>query len=101
MKNKIKFIQGINYKEIANNKNIIKFGGLVLKNLKRIGYIILIVIIAVLGFVIYSNAIENPSQGALNNDTFYVHSVELAEGTGPKVISETKYYGQSLGNPKP
>ncbi len=50
-------------------------------------------------FVIYSNAIENPSQGALNNDTFYVHSVELAEGTGPKVISETKYYGQSLSNP--
>ena len=41
MKNKIKFIQGINYKEIADNKNIIKFGGLVLKNLKRIGYIIL------------------------------------------------------------
>lgn len=79
MKNKIKFIQGINYKEIANNKNIIKFGGLVLKNLKRIGYIILIVIIAVLGFVIYSNA----NKGEENNQQ-------------EKVLSEIKYVESKL-----
>lgn len=79
MKNKIKFIQGINYKEIADNKNIIKFGGLVLKNLKRIGYIILIVIIAVLGFVIYSNA----NKGEENNQQ-------------EKVISEIKYVESKL-----
>lgn len=50
-------------------------------------------------YIIYFDAHADLSKGALNNDIFYVHSVELAEGTGPKVISETKYYGQSLSNP--
>lgn len=50
-------------------------------------------------YIIYSNSFSNPSQGGLNNDTFYVHSVELAEGNGPKVTNLTKYYGQSLPNP--
>ena len=50
-------------------------------------------------YIIYADSFSNPSQGGLNNDTFYVHSVELAEGNGPKVTSLTKYYGQSLPNP--
>lgn len=50
-------------------------------------------------FIIYSNTYANPSQGALNNDTFYIHSIELAEGNGPKVTTLTKYYGETLPNP--
>ena len=50
-----------------------------MKNLKRIGYIILIVIIAILGFVIYSNA----NKGEENNQQ-------------EKVLSEIKYVESKL-----
>ena len=99
MKNKIKFIQGINYKEIANNKNIIKFGGLVLKNLKRIGYIILIVIIAVLGFVIYSNANkgeENNQQEKVLSEIKYVES-KLVQLFNEMNKIESRNYSISIG----
>lgn len=99
MKNKIKFIQGINYKEIANNKNIIKFGGLVLKNLKRIGYIILIVIIAILGFVIYSNANkgeENNQQEKVLSEIKYVES-KLVQLFNEMNKIESRNYSISIG----
>ena len=99
MKNKIKFIQGINYKEIANNKNIIKFGGLVLKNLKRIGYIILIVTIAVLGFVIYSNANkgeENNQQEKVLSEIKYVES-KLVQLFNEMNKIESRNYSISIG----
>lgn len=56
-----------------------KFGGRILKKFKKIAYMILILIIAILGFIIYSNASKNEN----NNQN-------------EKVVSEIKYVESKL-----
>lgn len=70
-----------------------------MKNLKRIGYIILIVIIAILGFVIYSNANkgeENNQQEKVLSEIKYVES-KLVQLFNEMNKIESRNYSISIG----
>ena len=70
-----------------------------MKNLKRIGYIILIVIIAILGFVIYSNANkgeENNQQEKTLSEIKYVES-KLVQLFNEMNKIESRNYSISIG----
>ena len=70
-----------------------------MKNLKRLGYIILIVIIAILGFVIYSNANkgeENNQQEKVFSEIKYVES-KLVQLFNEMNKIESRNYSISIG----
>ena len=70
-----------------------------MKNLKRIGFIILIVVIAILGFVIYSNASkenENSGQEKVVSEIKYVES-KLVQLFNEMNKIETRNYSITIG----
>ena len=70
-----------------------------MKNLKRIGYIILIIIIAILGFVIYSNANkgeESRGQEKVFSEIKYVES-KLVQLFNEMNKIESRNYSIAIG----